>query len=655
MAENVLTVEIRDTGTPAPRPSTSAANTSSGSSASPSQGQPTGQLPERYVEKISVCDVCQSRNKVPASLADGSRSRCVVCGSMYAVGQTTPSMVPTPATPPMSPTPAPRKVEPAADIQLDAAKIPFGFAPDRPEPQTTQPEPPRPDVYQLRDDSPAKPQPATAKIGPTDAEVANSAAKMPRVDDGIELDASKVARKPEPTFDPFRPNVLPSPKIGPQTDADIELDAAKVVKFDMPADASQKAKIADPAAGLELDSAKLDAQAAKIGSTIRDKIDGDPKWLASFEDITDKLARNLLTVQEAQDRIDRLVNSRREEITDQLRGSGVIGVGGDAAEALKQEAMRAAKESGATPQVTAKKDETPTPLTMGFKDRYQGNFRSWMDDANSVLADRKKDASEAEKLAQERNERFAGQVSAVNTGLRAGLQGGATAKIGAGVQVAASGLLGGQAAAMAAGPIGIAAVGAAAAIDTLASAAKSAKQFLDNFAERGEELRGFNSDIATASAIAKVERLQADIRESQRSGREFTGAIESRNRFDIAFREVMQPLERVGARIMTAILNDLTPLLKKMVIGAEKVEDMYDALLALKDILSLQKTPQEAADEFTKKMLDRMNERANAANGPANLLDDFFRLLDGNLQPQNQNPPAAMRGLQFVPVLRGAP
>jgi hypothetical protein len=640
MAENVLTVEIRDTGTPTPRPSTSAANTSSGSSASPSQAQPTGQLPERYVEKIAVCDVCQSRNKVPASLADGSRSRCAVCGSMYAVGQTTPSMVPTPATPPMSPTPATRKVDSAAGLELDAAKIPFGFSPDRPEPQPTQPEPTRSDVYQLRDDSPAKPQPATAKIGPSDS--------------GIELDAAKLPRKPEPTFDPFRPNVLPSPKIG-RSDADIELDAAKAVKFDMPADASQKAKIADPAADIQLDAAKLDAQAAKIGSTIRDKIYGDPKWLASFEDITDKLARNLLTVQEAQDRIDRLVNSRREEITDQLRGSGVIGVGGDAAEALKQEAMRAAKESGATPQVTAKKDETPTPLTMGFKDRYQGNFRSWMDDANSVLADRKKDASEAEKLAQERNERFAGQVSAVNTGLRAGLQGGATAKIGAGVQVAASGLLGGQAAAMAAGPIGIAAVGAAAAIDTLASAAKSAKQFLDNFAERGEELRGFNSDIATASAIAKVERLQADIRESQRSGREFTGAIESRNRFDIAFREVMQPLERVGARIMTAILNDLTPLLKKMVIGAEKVEDMYDALLALKDILSLQKTPQEAADEFTKKMLDRMNERANAANGPANLLDDFFRLLDGNLQPQNQNPPAAMRGLQFVPVLRGAP
>lgn len=416
-----------------------------------------------------------------------------------------------------------------------------------------------------------------------------------RAADSLELDASKLARGPQ--FDPDAMSKLVDRILEDRKSADsIELDASKGAKFDLGDDSPVKKNMAeDIAAGIELNLDRIIGRRDKpvgIGplrdlerwpakdATQRD--DDSPKWLKTYDEITDKLAKRLLTVQEAQDRIDRLVAGRRDEITDWMRSQGQLGVNEDAADKLKRSAVD--EVSPFSPIVGRKVRPIAAPISFEQEQQLQlardEDAKKWRAEREQKARERAEDA-ERERLRQ--NQKFGGQVQAINTGLLATISGGPTAKVGAAVQIGASGLLGSGVAAAAAGPIGMAAIGAAGAIGALALAAAKAKENLDAFADRGRELKGFNAEIAVAAAVADVAKMQADIKEANKGGKEFAGAISASSKLDIAIREAMQPLERVGAKLLTLIAQDLTPIIEKIGQKLEKIEGMYDAIVAVKE------------------------------------------------------------------------
>jgi hypothetical protein len=511
------------------------------------------------------------------------------------------------------------------------------------------------------EDSASLPEPMESESAPANQSPVRSEKPQPTVADAdIELDASK-PRGTGPSFDPSAEPIYIAPRPEQRLD-DFQLDASKGAKFKVdddepspiidPKTKTKPHRIGDDEDEIELDASKPPKAKPSEANDPTGQSQPVPKWIQIFNDIAEKLAKNLLTVKEAQERIDRLVASRRDDITDTMRQTGQLQTGDDPADVLKKAALEQAKNAGATPQVG--KADRPVAMPKSYeqdaadRDKKAADFRKKLDEQDRQAEQKRKDAEDAR---QQRNDRFARQVGAVNTGLYAGLQGGATAKVGAAVQIAGSGLLGSGAAAAAGGPVGIAAVGGAAAIDAMAEAAKRAKRFLDEYAERGERLKGFSSEISTASALAQVARLQADIREAQRGKKEFAGAIDAQARFDIAFREALQPLERVGARLMASILNDLVPLMKRLKKAAENGERMYDVLVAIKDVLTLSRTPTGAAADLLRREQERIREREAEERAPADILENFFRALGPDPVPAAPAfPPGA-----FDPAAGGRP
>jgi hypothetical protein len=466
--------------------------------------------------------------------------------------------------------------------------------------------------------------PARSKIGGSD----------------IELDASKLRGRPI-GFDPNESSQIRAANQQQKID-DFELDASKGSKFnleDLPSTGQSTRNLKSPV----VDALDIELDASKAARMVADAIDQEkPRWLISYEEITAKLAKNLLTVQEAHQRIDRLVASRKEDVTDYLREKGMIRVGDDPAKKLKQDAVDSVKDS--MPQVEKKSRPVAMPKSyesdLAEREKKSAEYRKDLDEQEKEQAKKK---AEADSATRERNEKFGRQVSAVDTGLRAGLQGGATAKVGAGVQVAASGLLGGQAAAIAAGPVGIAAIGAASAVDTFADAARRAKQFLDDYAERGERIRGFNADIAAASAVAQVAKLQADIREANKYGKDFAAAIDAKTKSEIAFREAIQPLEQIASKIMVQVVNKLIPLIEY---AGDLAEDSNNYLELISRIFKFM------ADTGLLGPIGQILQREpkpKSDQAPPNLLGDFFKLLDSNIQaPAAQPQPPAV---PFGPML----
>jgi len=87
---------------------------------------------------------------------------------------------------------------------------------------------------------------------------------------------------------------------------------------------------------------------------------------------------------------------------------------------------------------------------------------------------------------------------------------------------------------------------------------------LGAFAERGRELGKYNGTIATAAALADVEKLMADIREGNRASKEYAELIRAQTKVEVNMQEALLPIKLAIMRWLEPLAKDMAILIKIM-------------------------------------------------------------------------------------------
>ena len=95
----------------------------------------------------------------------------------------------------------------------------------------------------------------------------------------------------------------------------------------------------------------------------------------------------------------------------------------------------------------------------------------------------------------------------------------------------------------------------AAQIRAMMAVIQAYQQVAQAFIDRGRELSGYQGDLAQATAIADVRRLQADIREAQELGPAIARLTDAQSRADAELRELLLPIKE-------AIIQEMIPILE---------------------------------------------------------------------------------------------
>lgn len=174
---------------------------------------------------------------------------------------------------------------------------------------------------------------------------------------------------------------------------------------------------------------------------------------------------------------------------------------------------------------------------------------------------------------------------------------------------------------------------------------RSFTEVVDAFVTRGKELSGYSGDLASAEATSDVNRLMADIKEAQTLGPDMARLIESQTRFELAFRDLVEPikkwlLEKLAGIMETAaeFMEYVQPSLEVMriaLLGLLEVTKKgleFDGKGAVKVFIETQDAINRFADAWAKKNADE-----HLAKNP--LLEAFMGLGTGPADSSVQGGP----------------
>ena len=125
-------------------------------------------------------------------------------------------------------------------------------------------------------------------------------------------------------------------------------------------------------------------------------------------------------------------------------------------------------------------------------------------------------------------------------------------------------------------------VGGAAAesLRLVTTAATAFAQVTEAFANRGRELQGYDADIARAAAQADLIKMQTDMREAQRSGKQLGELIEKQARLEAVIIEMLAPIKdfvlNFLLKAIETILEFLSTLPKIGDAAKKLLEDMRE-------------------------------------------------------------------------------
>jgi hypothetical protein len=335
--------------------------------------------------------------------------------------------------------------------------------------------------------------------------------------------------------------------------------------------------------------------------------------MQATQDVRDKLARGVLTLEEAFERVERVIAKNRDTLTDLLRDRGRITTGETAQDYFRRQVESTAEQAGALPTAA----RVPLPVAArpdDFKPAAPGMRKK-------VAAFFEGQEADEEKREKEKEQRRQQQLRDVAAGVRTMVQApGVGGKAAGALQIAGSGALGEGAAAFAAaaGPVGAALAiaeavkgairqGAATFKEGMQEAGAVAKKVASNdglgaaldaadkfatvaetvypasilyaealkvgvagvrefnevvgaFVRRGEQLAGYNGTLATASAQAETRQLMADIREANRLGPDYAKLIDAQSRLQTTMQDAFLPLKQFLIEKLTRAVETIDGL-----------------------------------------------------------------------------------------------
>lgn len=492
---------------------------------------------------------------------------------------------------------------------------------------------------------------------------------------------------PGPPAPPPQPAADRTPAPGPARDdlagvKEFLLASKDVAKLGM---TRQTVEAMDPAFARDL-AGQLGYQPAGA-EPARDDAGESPKAAAdrAVGEVLAKLERNLLTLDEAFERVGRVVGKAGDKLTDDLREKGTVGRDKTAADYYKERVEDAAERSGNLPvaerRATVVSSRPAPPVGKPVTDEYAAEVEG-----------REARADEMRRMARTRQAAEGARAMSHARTLSGAVSGG--------MQVAASGALGEGAAAAAGGPAGLAVMAALAlkeARDTLlkrpfeaaregigtagqmardvaggngaaladrganlagnalaklgpvgivageslkvfGTGVKEATATVAAFVARGREIADFNGRLAAAAANADVAALRRDMREADRLGPRFAELIDAQANAEDRLAEALLPVKEELLRALTAatdvaasvveLLRDLAPTMQAL---GDVLKFLSPPILVIAnwmgDVAAEAKAQREAADKV------RRDEQDKAGFGVDAMLAALDNLHLGAVQP----------------------
>lgn len=219
------------------------------------------------------------------------------------------------------------------------------------------------------------------------------------------------------------------------------------------------------------------------------------------------------------------------------------------------------------------------------------------------------------------------QVRVFGKGLEALANNDATGMFGAGVDFFANALKAGDI-------LGINSKVIDAAAGFIKSIVETPAKVIDSFVKRGEQISGYNPQLAAANAMADVRSLMADMREANELGPTMARLTTIQSQLHADFRETMLPLKKVVMEVLIDVLEVLRGLL-----AAAKTAGGFlkEKAISINDILADGVGPVSWGAKLAKALMEYLGKQSQDDEKFVDFWDDL------------RNPAVAPNGGVFVP------
>lgn len=128
-------------------------------------------------------------------------------------------------------------------------------------------------------------------------------------------------------------------------------------------------------------------------------------------------------------------------------------------------------------------------------------------------------------------------------------------------------------------------VGGAAAesLKAVTTAATAFAQVTEAFANRGRELQGYDANIARGAAQADLIKMQSDMREAQRSGKQLGELIEKQAQLESVITELLAPIKEF---VLDVLLKFIEAVLSYLANFSKTAKEIYEKMKEQKDLLA---------------------------------------------------------------------